>query len=432
MAVAPAAAQSQSITEELGRLYGSGQLDAAISLGDKELRAHGEQNGISMFVGRAYADKQQFQTAIPYLSKSLASASSSADVKAWSEAYLGTCYYALQEYPKAKQAFEQVVAAAATKNVTAYATKRLGMLRAQEMAADWKLIETAHFRFHVQAPENLGVAPEAYAAAHEQAFETENRFFRATLPRKIEYYVWDERAAAIQVLSQNLGFTVPELLTTHAVKNQTKGHETAHMLVAYGLRPSPQSRLINEGIAVCFDQTSRNRLQEARQATGGTVDIWKMWEQPQSYSDEQLYPVGGALLEYLLAHSSEADVKQLLREQTPQLGRKLFSKQIAEFEKELAKPDPALAKAASLPNTTLATPVKLTAAAVNAAVERNNTADKFYKVLILVNGVPVTGTQLQQINPQKIRDVKVLKTKEELQAYTEVELNGIVLVQVES
>ncbi|WP_324679258.1 hypothetical protein [Hymenobacter sp. GOD-10R] len=429
----PAAAQSQPITGELGRLYVSGQLDAVISLGDKDLRAHGEQNGTSMFVGRAYADKQQFQTAIPYLTKSLASTSSSADVKAWSEAYLGTCYYALQEYPKAKQAFEHVVAAAATKNVTAYATKRLGMLRAQEMAANWKLIETAHFRFHLQAPENLGVAPEAYAAAHEQAYETENRFFQATLPRKIEYYVWDERAAAVQVLSQNLGFTVSELLTIHALKNQTKGHETAHMLVAYGLRPGPQSRLINEGIAVCFDQSHRNRLQEARQAIRGTVDIWKMWEQPQTYSDEQLYPVGGALLEYLLAHAPEADVKQLLREQTPQLGRKLFSKQIAEFEKELAKPDPTLAaKAASLPNTTPAAPVKLTAAAVNAAVERNNTADKFYKVLILVNGVPVTGTQLQQINPQKIRDVKVLKTKEELQAYTEVELNGIVLVQVES
>jgi len=434
-ATVPAAAQSQPSTDELGKLYVSGQLDAAIALGQQALQAPGEQPAVNMFVGRAYADKQQFQTAIPYLTKSLASASSSADVKAWSEAYLGTCYYALQEYPKAKQSFEQVVAAAATKNVTAYAAKRLGMLRAQEMAGNWKLLETAHFRFHVQAPENLGVAPEAYVAAHEQAFETENRFFRATLPRKIDYYVWDERAPASQVLSQNLGFTVPEFLTIHVLKNQTKGHETAHMLVAYGLHPAQQSRLINEGIAVCFDQTTRNRMQLARQATGGTADIWKMWAQPQSYSDEQLYPIGGALLEYLLAHGSEADVKQLLQVQTPELGRQLFSKQIAAFEKELAKPDAGVvAQPASLPGTTPgspASPVKLAASLVNAAVERNNTADKFYKVLILVNGVPVPAAQLQQINPQKIRDVKVLKTKAEMQAYTEVELNGIVLVQVE-
>ncbi len=72
---------------------------------------------------------------------------------------------------------------------------------------------------------------------------------------------------------------------------------------------------------------------------GQTIDIWKMWEHPETYSEEQLYPVAGALLEYLLAHSTEAEVKQLLREQTPQMGRRLFSKQVADFEKELAKND---------------------------------------------------------------------------------------------
>ena len=427
----PAAAQSQPVTEELGKLYANGQLDAAISLGEKELRTHGEQNGVSMFVGRAYADKQQYQAAIPYLAKSLASASSTADVKAWSEASLGTCYYALQEYPKAKQALEHVVAAAATKNVTAYASRRLGMLRAQELAANWKLVETAHYRFHLQAPEHLG-SVEEFTAAHERAYERSNRFFQATLPRKIDYYVWDERAAATKMLGQNLGFTVAELLTSHVVKGQTKGHETAHVLTFYGLQPSPQTRLINEGIAVCFDQTIRDRMELARQATGGTVNVWQMWEKPQIYSDDQLYPVGGALLEYLLAHSSETDVKQLLREQTPELGRKLFSKQIADFEKELSKPSSSLVAVAgsfqkNTPSAAVA-PVKLDAALVNATVERQNAADKFYKVLVLLNGVPISAAQMQKINPQQIRDVKVLRTKEEIMPYTDVELNGIILI----
>ncbi|WP_188813486.1 tetratricopeptide repeat protein [Hymenobacter cavernae] len=433
MAAFPRFGQAQAVVEELGKLYASGQLAAAISLGEKELRTHGEQNGVSMFVGRAYTDKQQFQAAIPYLTRSLTAAGSSPDVQAWSEAYLGTCYYALQDYAKANQAFEHVVAAAATKNVTAYATRRLGMLRAQELAASWRFVETAHYRFHLQAPEHLG-SVEEFTAAHERAYERSNRFFQAPLPRKIDYYVWDERALATKMLGQNLGFTVPELLTTHALKGQTKGHETAHVLTFYGLQPSPQTRLINEGIAVCFDQTTRDRMELARQATGGTVDVWQMWEKPQTYSDDQLYPVGGALLEYLLAHSPEADVKQLLREQTPELGRKLFSKQIADFEKELSTPGPGLvAVSGSFQKNTpspaeAAAPVKLDAALVNATVERQNAADKFYKILVLLNGVPIPAAQMQKINPQQIRDVKVLKTKAEITPYTDVELNGIILI----
>jgi tetratricopeptide (TPR) repeat protein len=333
-------ARSQVTLAELSTLYQQGQLDDVIARGTQALKATDEQPIINLLVGRAYTDKQQFQTAIPFLRKSAAAASSSADVKAWSQAYLGTCSYALQDYRQAQRAFETVVAAQATRNVTAYATKRLGMLRAQEVATMWSTVETAHFRFHFQAPARIG-STQAYAAAHEQAYEAINTFFQAVLPRKIEYYVWDDRLSARQLLGRDIGFTQAEFMTIHALKDQTKGHEITHLLLEYGLHPRGQSRLINEGIAVYFDQTARNRLVAARQAVGGNsaVDVWKMWEQPQGYSEDQLYAVGGALLDYLAAHASEAELKRLLQEQTPQLGHQLFSQQVAAFEQEVRKPN---------------------------------------------------------------------------------------------
>ena len=145
-----------------------------------------------------------------------------------------------------------------------------------------------------------------------------------------------------------------------------------------------------------------------------------MWEQPNAYSERQLYAVGGALLEYLLAHAPEAQVKQLLREQTPQLGRQLFSQQVADFEKELAN------GAAVQPSFPV--PVKVDAAKVNAVVERTNKADKYYNVMILLNGVPISAPQMKQFDPQKLRNMKVLRTKQEIQAYTEVEVSAVILL----
>lgn len=403
-------------------------MDTVVAQGQKELAAHGEQPLVSLIIGRAYADKQQFREAVPYLTKSLNDARTPTDEKAWSKAYLGTCYYGLQQYPEARQALEAVVAEAATKNVTSYAKNRLGIARAAEVASKWEALETSHFRFRFQNPKRVG-SIQSYAALHEQAYETNNRFFQATLPRKIDFFVWDDGLEAKKILGQELGFTQPYMVTIHVLPDQTKGHEITHMLTHYGMQPPRKNHFINEGVAVCFDQTNRNRMQVARQATSGqTIDIWQMWEHPETYSNKELYPVGGALLEYLLAHSSEAEVKRLLREQTPQLGRQLFSQQVADFEKELNKPGAASSPVNIPVPPAFPAPVKVDAALVNAKVERTNTADKFYKVLILLNGIPITATQMQQINPQQIKNIKVLHTKQEMQPYTDVELNAVILL----
>ena len=417
----------QTTTEQLGKLYVAGQLDAVIAQGKQELATRPEQPLVSMLIGRAYTDKQQFQEAVPYLTKSLTDARTPTDEKAWSKAYLGHCYYGLQQYPKARKALEEVVAQAATKNVTSYAAQRLPLARAAEKATKWETLETKHFRFRFQNPKPIG-SLQAYAAAHEQAYETNNRFFQATVPRKIDFFVWDDGLEASKVLGQELGFTQPYMVTIHVLPNQTYGHEITHMLTHYGLQPTRKTKLINEGVAVCFDQTNRNRLQMARQQVSGPTDVWKMWEQPDLFPSKQVYAVGGALLEYLLAHASEAEVKQLLRDQTPQMGRQLFSQQVADFEKELGKGGGAGQPAISTAPPAFPAPVKLDAALVNANVERTNTADKFYKVLILLNGTPITATQMQQLPPQQIKNMKVLHTKEEMRPYTEVELNGIILL----
>lgn len=52
----------------------------------------------------------------------------------------------------------------------------------------------------------------------------------------------------------------------HAHVNQTPGHEITHVVVDQEIDPDPKTELINEGLAVYFDQTERDRYAEARAA----------------------------------------------------------------------------------------------------------------------------------------------------------------------
>jgi hypothetical protein len=114
------------------------------------------------------------------------------------------------------------------------------------------------------------------------------------------------------------------------------------------------------------------------------------------------------------------------------MGRQLFGQQVADFKKELANGAPARATAGPAKEAyapaAFPAPAKVDEAKVNAVVERTNTASKYYNVLILLNGVPISAPQMKQLNPQKIQSMKVLNTKEEMRAYTEANLNAIILL----
>lgn len=316
-------------------LYEQGRLDEVITLGEKELQRDDKQPAMNLLVGRAYADKKMYAAAIPYLQKSAALAADQAWIKAWSWAYLGPCYYMTQDYAQAKGALDASIGLQATANATAYASKRRRLLQLDDTCASWQVVETEHIRFHFQAPAAL--APATYAATREQAYQRINQFFGAELVPKINFYVWADPTAARQRLGRELGFANPEWLIINAHQDQTKGHELTHILLQYGLAPTHETQFISEGAAVCFDQTTRNRLQTAQVLLPGPVSVWRMWEHPEEFPEAQVYAVGGALLDYLLANAPAAQVKRLLRDQRPAVGKELFGNLITEFESTLAK-----------------------------------------------------------------------------------------------
>lgn len=91
------------------------------------------------------------------------------------------------------------------------------------------------------------------------------------------------------------------------------------------MKPSYRSRLINEGIAVYFDQTNRYRMKVAQKHLNGQqLEVLNYWENPKTNSDEYHYSVGGALIECLYKHGSAEQMKALLAHQSIESARKIY------------------------------------------------------------------------------------------------------------
>lgn len=285
-------------------------------------------------LGRALTDTRQFNEAVPYLEKTRDAPEGPAWMKAWSLGYLGVCYYTTDRFEDARAALRAAVSLRATKTATNYALKRLARFQMTELYDDWTIRETAHFRFHFQSktsPED----PDAFCRGREAAYEEINRFFQAQPSKKIDFFVWSDPDSGQKTLNKPVGFADADLCSINSRVNQTRGHEITHILCDHGIRPETKNRLINEGIAVAFDQTDTDRLAAAERIFKPEYTIRHLMENGAEYPEEIIYPIGGALLDYL-KQLDEGKLKLLLKIQTLENLIGLYGEEIlAGFEKML-------------------------------------------------------------------------------------------------
>ncbi len=322
----------------VGKLYMQGENDKALELGLDYYKTDSESAELNMLIGRILTDKNQFKEATPYLEKGTSDKNIKNGIQAWSLAYLGTAYFMTDNPEKAKQVLTECIKLNATKNSTASAKKRLNGYLLDNYFVDWKVIETEHFRFHIQDTKVLGDI-DKYLERREKAFSNISNFFNAKPTKKIDFYIWSSYKSMKKRLGTEAGFATSKICMVNAHYNQTSGHEIAHVLSDIGIVPSTKTAFINQGIAVYLDQTNRNRMEIARKdLKSSKVDILELWEKPENYPDSYNYTISGAFIEFLLKKGTENQLKQLLKIQTVENAEKVydnFEELIKEFEKEL-------------------------------------------------------------------------------------------------
>jgi tetratricopeptide (TPR) repeat protein len=313
---------------EIESLFQVGDYEKVVENGSRILKTNNNDLTTCHLVGRALTELKKFNEAKPLLEKT--TIKSAPDwMKSWSFAYLGIVNFATGNLKESKSNFKKAIKLKATKNSTRFAEKRLKLVMLSEYSKDWEIFEMENIKFHLQ-PNHQIRDIKLYCSTREDAFKENNIFFNASLYKKIDFYVWSDVEEGKKVLGEEIGFANSDLCIINSKVNQTKGHEITHILCAYGIKPNKVNQLINEGIAVAFDLSNSNRLELAKSVNQDNLSIKDLMNEPFKFPENQVYPIGGALIEYLMKKKDKELIKRLLKNQTYEVLLEVYGIEIIE------------------------------------------------------------------------------------------------------
>lgn len=319
---------------EIELLFKNEAYEEVVEKGLQILETNTDDLTVCHLVGRALTELKKFEEAKPLLKKTITQ--SAPDwMKSWSFGYLGICNFATGDFKESKSNFEKAIKLNATKNSTKFAEKRLKLIQMTEYSKDWEVIETENIKFHIQPDHQIGDLTN-FCSEREVAFKENNVFFKAVLYKKIDFFVWSNPEEGKKVLGEEIGFANSDFCIIHSRINQTKGHEITHILCDYGIKPNKKNRLINEGVAVAFDLTNRNRVELAKSANQENIVLKDLMREPYKFPESVVYPIGGALIEYLMENKEKDLIIKLLKEQTYEVLIETYGIEIIEaFEQKI-------------------------------------------------------------------------------------------------
>lgn len=324
--------------KDLWELYTSKNYNEAINGAVSKLKNSPYDAELHLIIGRSYTELLKFDQALPYLKASAANNNKNSWINAWSYVYLGRCYFFLGDYIKAEAHYKDAIWLRATKNSVKIAKRDLKNSSLNTVYSKWHEVETQHMKFYFQDTNGIENINK-YVQAREEALLQNNTFFKANLPKKIDYYIWENRNDAKKEFGRELGWANSNMVSINSAKNQTLGHELTHILAHFGIPPKQRSPFINEGLAVYFNHAKTNKLNDARKVLKGkTIDIVDLWANPKKENFDLNYPVGGAFIEYLFIHATNDQIKQLIENQTVEAAKIIFpnfNELIIGFEKQL-------------------------------------------------------------------------------------------------
>jgi len=246
----------------------------------------------------------------------------------WALVTAAWAHYGLGNYNAARTALESSLELKGPPETVAFALEFQRLLGFSPLNRDWPILETAHFRFHF-SPDVKFLNAGRFARKHETYFETINQFFHAELPKKIDYFVWRGQSA----------WAKPSIALIKAHRRD-RGHEMTHVLCQHACQSIQTSSLVDEGIAVYFDQSGSDRLKTAQRAIRGakwaTVSIPELWQERGFWKNQYVsYRVAGAVVERLRSKGGDAKLKALLREQTLEAAHRIYGPELDNWLNEL-------------------------------------------------------------------------------------------------
>ncbi|RUT77957.1 hypothetical protein [Ancylomarina longa] len=307
---------SNAQIKELQKLYSKGEFDLVIQKGRSMVLNEETELGINLLIGRAYADKKKFGDAIPYLERANSIKSIKNESKTWVLAYLGVCYFTFDEIEKAHQLIQQSIDLHGSRKVTKFAQRYRYLFQNTSFYSDWEVESSEHFRFHLQNSKIAGNL-NIYMAKQEVLYKRLTTFFEYKLTKKIDIYIWADKYEAYRKLKRPLNYSNTDLCIINVSDDENMDFELCHLFVNKIIKPKKRSMLLNEGLAVYINNMDKNLFLLARKSIPKKkFNVLELWEEPTRYERNLSYPVGGALIEFLINKGGKAKLQKFLEEQT--------------------------------------------------------------------------------------------------------------------
>lgn len=315
--------------------FWNGNYDKTIDIGKQILETEPNDFETILFIARAEDEKGNFENAIPYLdnAKKLMS-------EDWQKSRvfleLAKNCFGIGKIEDAKLFYNEALKTKGTKN-SEKELKKFGMLTGlDEFYKNWKIKETKDIIFHYESSINKDDI-ERITKTRQIAFEEINTFFNSKLPKKIDFFVWNSKESYNPILNVNLGFSNPIFCISHNRLNQTPGHEIAHNISYWKNNNNIRTKFINEGIGVCFDQQKNEKLRIAQEAyKTNPIDIKEIWKNQTKLSDDILYPISGAFVNFLKEYNKDKFL-DLIENQTYENAIKIYGEDIDNLIDEFIK-----------------------------------------------------------------------------------------------
>ncbi|MUP37477.1 tetratricopeptide repeat protein [Labilibaculum euxinus] len=307
---------SMSQNKELKKLFSKGKYDQVIEKAYSMLQGNAVDPDLNSILGRAYTDSKQFTIAVPYLEKTIASATVSSDVKEISKAYLAKCYFINGEEQRAVKLLKECQNDRKSKEAANYADKYLNLFQTGIYYKAWEVVESENIRFHFQDKnklENVG----AFMARNDLNYKRITETLGAEPIKKVDFFVWSDRNEAFRKFNRPLGFSNSDLRIVNVLYNAPNDYELCHMLCQMAVQTKFRTMLIKEGLGMYFDQMDQNLLRIARlRVPKDKFSLLQLWEEPTKYERDLSYPVGAAFIEFLINKGGKQKLKEFLKIQT--------------------------------------------------------------------------------------------------------------------
>jgi len=315
--------------KEMVEAFRNDDLKKAIELAAKIISVDSIDIDANLMLLKAYNEKGDFPNALSYLKKCELLADKDW-VKSWVAIESIKTYFGLGNIDEAKKAFFQANEIKGTEN-SFKELKYIGLLFGfDKIYEDWKIRTSENIIFHFE--ETISLAEmDRIVSTRQKAFQEINIFYNSKLPKKIDFFVWNQKERHNEHLKTDLGFTKANYCVSHNRHDQSPGHEIAHNISFWKNFDNIRTKFINEGIGVYFDQQKNDKMYVARQTfRKNAVDVRAIWKNHETVADDVLYPIAGAFVEFLIKYDKNKFLK-LVENQTYDSAEKIYDGKIEEL-----------------------------------------------------------------------------------------------------